>query len=105
MSKEKEAYPKGEAEFTGQLPENMGQDGTPPPDGNGQANIAVQQANAAVEGLAKRLGVSAPVFAAVMQMQGWASGKTVSETDFKKAVEAFLGAPISGVKENKGGEK
>jgi hypothetical protein len=78
-----------ETDFAGQP--NEGQSGKPSPE--------------TVEKLAKRLEVSAPVFAAVMQMQGWASGKTVSEDEFKKAVEAFLGAPISGVKTPEGEKK
>jgi hypothetical protein len=81
----------GQDENPGGLPDENPSDvpgGNPPPE--------------TIEKLAKRLGVSAPVFAAVKQMQGWASGKTVPEDEFKKAVEAFLGAPISGVKPLKG---
>jgi hypothetical protein len=44
----------------------------------------------------KNLNVDAPVFAAVMQTKGWASGKKVPEAVFKKAVEDFLGAPMGG---------
>ncbi|MDR0487039.1 MAG: hypothetical protein LBG91_02205 [Treponema sp.] len=44
----------------------------------------------------KNLNVDAPVFAAVIQTKGWASGKKVPEAVFKKAVEDFLGAPMGG---------
>jgi hypothetical protein len=44
----------------------------------------------------KNLNVAAPVFAAVIQTKGWASGKKVPEAVFKKAVEDFLGAPMGG---------
>jgi hypothetical protein len=44
----------------------------------------------------KNLNIDAPVFAAVIQAKGWASGKKVPEAAFKKAVEDFLGAPMDG---------
>ena len=44
----------------------------------------------------ENLNISKPVFAAVMQAEGWAAGKKVPETLFKKAVENFLGAPMGG---------
>lgn len=50
----------------------------------------------AVEEHAGNLKVAAPVFAAVMQSQGWAPGKKVDQTEFKAAVNAFLGAPMGG---------
>jgi hypothetical protein len=50
-----------------------------------------------VEDHAKRLHITAPVFAAVLQSQKWASGKKVFEAEFKEAVKAFLNAPIGGV--------
>jgi hypothetical protein len=50
----------------------------------------------AIEEHKKNLKVGAPVFAAVMQTKGWASGKKVPEAVFKKAVEDFLGAPMGG---------
>jgi hypothetical protein len=40
----------------------------------------------------------ASVFAAVMQANNWYAGKKVTAEEFKSAVEAFLGAPISGKK-------
>jgi len=49
-----------------------------------------------IEEHAQRMQVAAPVFAAVMQAERWANGKRVSETDFKRAVSAFLGAPMGG---------
>lgn len=53
-----------------------------------------------VEAQAQKHDIPAPVFAAVMQAQGWASGKAVSEKEFLGAVKDFLGAPM-----NKGGCK
>ena len=44
----------------------------------------------------ENLNISAPVFAAVMEMKGWNSGKKTPEAVFKKAIEEFLGAPIGG---------
>lgn len=49
-----------------------------------------------IEGHAAALGVSAAVFAAVRQYQGWAEGKKVERSAFEQAVYAFLGAPIGG---------
>jgi hypothetical protein len=43
------------------------------------------------------LNVSAPVFAAVIQAKGWASGKRVPVEVFDKAVKDFLGAPMDGI--------
>jgi hypothetical protein len=47
---------------------------------------------------AKEAKTPASVFAAVMQAQGWAAGKKVTAEEYKKAVEAFLGAPMGGEK-------
>jgi hypothetical protein len=52
----------------------------------------------AVEEHAAMLGVSAPVFAAVMQAQGWAAGKKVEKAAFENAVKAFLNGAAGGVK-------
>jgi hypothetical protein len=52
--------------------------------------------NLTIEEHAKNLKIDAPVFAAVMQINKWASGKKVSEADFKKAAKDFLGAPMGG---------
>ena len=51
-----------------------------------------------IEEHAKRLKTPTSVFAAVMQTRKWAAGKKVTETEFKTAVEEFLGAPIGGKK-------
>jgi hypothetical protein len=48
----------------------------------------------------KNLNIDAPVFAAVVQMKGWASGKKVPVAVFKKAVKEFLGAPMDGAEED-----
>jgi len=45
----------------------------------------------------KNLNISAPVFAAVIQAKGWASGKRVPVEIFEKAVKNFLGAPMDGM--------
>lgn len=50
----------------------------------------------AIEEHAVNLQISAPVFQAVMQAQNWAAGKKVEKTEFEKAVNAFLNAPIGG---------
>lgn len=50
----------------------------------------------AVEEHAANLQISAPVFQAVMQAQNWAAGKKVEKSEFEKAVNAFLNAPIGG---------
>jgi len=49
-----------------------------------------------IEEHSQNLGVDAPVFAAVMQAEGWAAGKRVTEAVFKEAVKSFLGAPMGG---------
>jgi hypothetical protein len=49
-----------------------------------------------VEEHAKTLNVSAPVFAAVRQYKGWAAGKKIERSEFEKAVNAFLNAPMGG---------
>jgi hypothetical protein len=51
-----------------------------------------------VEEHAKRQRLTAPIFAAVMQSKGWASGKKVSKSEFEEAINAFLGAPMGGRK-------
>jgi hypothetical protein len=50
----------------------------------------------AIEEHAKVLNVSAPVFAAVRQYKGWAAGKKVERSEFEKAANAFLNAPMGG---------
>jgi hypothetical protein len=47
-----------------------------------------------IEEHATSQGVAPSIFAAVMQSQCWATGKKTTETVFKDAVNAFLGAPI-----------
>jgi hypothetical protein len=50
----------------------------------------------AIEEHAAALKISAPVFAAVKQANGWAAGKKVEKEEFQKAVDGFLKAPIGG---------
>lgn len=51
-----------------------------------------------VEEHSKRQKLTAPIFAAVMQSKGWASGKKVTKSEFEEAINAFLGAPMGGRK-------
>ena len=51
-----------------------------------------------VEEHAKRQKLTAPIFSAVMQSKGWASGKKVTKTEFEEAIKAFLGSPMGGKK-------
>jgi hypothetical protein len=56
------------------------------------------KASMTVEEHAKRQKLTAPIFSAVMQSKGWASGKKVSKSEFEEAINAFLGAPMGGRK-------
>ena len=68
-----------------------------PPDNNpGSGNNDAEPKIPTIEEHAQKLKVDAPVFAAVMQSNKWASGRRVPEADFKKAVEGFLTAPMGG---------
>ena len=49
-----------------------------------------------VEEHAVKMKVDAPVFAAVMQSNNWASGKRMPVAVFEKAVKDFLGASMGG---------
>lgn len=51
-----------------------------------------------VEEHAKRQKLTAPIFSAVMQSKGWASGKKVTKSEFEEAIKAFLGSPMGGKK-------
>jgi hypothetical protein len=76
----------------------------PPGNSNEQKNVQEKkdgkQEIATIEEHKKNLNISAPVFAAVIQAKGWASGKKVLLADFQRAVEDFLGAPMDGVRED-----
>jgi len=76
---------------------NSASQNAPPSDSADQKNKKGKQENPTIEEHKKNLNISAPVFAAVMQSKGWASGKRVPEASFKKAVEDFLNAPMDGV--------
>jgi hypothetical protein len=69
-----------------------GSGGSRPPEKKKQGNPGLPT----IEEHAKNLNIDAPVFEAVMQSEKWANGKRVPESVFKKAVEAFLGAPMGG---------
>jgi hypothetical protein len=49
-----------------------------------------------VEEVGARLGVRKSELVAVMEMQGWKSGKKVNETALKEALNAFLSASMGG---------
>jgi hypothetical protein len=69
-----------------------------PAEAEATAQSAVPPAFLAIEEHAKARQISAPVFAAVRQMKGWAEGKKVDKAEFDEAVNAFLGAPMGGKK-------
>jgi hypothetical protein len=96
MSRRTEEGEYGSAENGGQPDETPREEGTAATEATGQT--AAPPAFLAIEEHAKALRISAPVFAAVRQMKGWAEGKKVADAEFSKAVNAFLGAPIGGKK-------
>jgi hypothetical protein len=67
----------------------------PPPNNNATRPGACGTFRA-VEEHAAALNISAPVFAAVKQANGWAAGKKVEKAEFEKAVNGFLQAPTGG---------
>ena len=44
----------------------------------------------------EQLKIKIPVFIGVCAVNGWKPGKVMTETEFRRAVEAFTGAPING---------
>ena len=42
-----------------------------------------------------RLGVGKPVFAGVCAANGWKPGRVMTEAEFRRAAEAFTGAPMN----------
>ena len=96
MSKKNENNQQG-TNPADQIPENNQPEnnsaGSEPDKGKGD-NIRT------IEEHKENMGISAPVFAAVMQTQKWGSGKKVPEAVFKNAVEEFLGAPMDGAKKD-----
>ncbi|MDR0710363.1 MAG: hypothetical protein LBF77_09885 [Spirochaetaceae bacterium] len=74
-------------------PEKSGGEDNPenkPPETGGEGGLV------SIEEHAERLKVSKPILAAVMQSEGWATGKAVTEKVFKAAIDAFLNAPMGG---------
>jgi hypothetical protein len=65
----------------------------------GTPDVREAQIFCAIEDHAKTLGVSFPVYAAVLHSKGWAVGKKVEKAEFEKAVKDFLNAPAGGVKD------
>ena len=44
----------------------------------------------------ERLNIKIPVFIGVCALNSWKPGRVMSEAEFRRAVEAFTGAPMSG---------
>jgi len=81
--------------------QNSADQNMPPDNGNGQKDDRKGKPEiATIEEHKKNLNISAPVFAAVIQAKGWASGKKVPVAVFQKAVKDFLGAPMDGARED-----
>ena len=97
MSKPK-ANDKPEDYDPGLNEQNRPADQTVPADNNNdqKADPKKEQELPTVEEHAVNLKVGAPVFAAVMQSNNWASGKRMPAADFEKAVKNFLGASMGG---------
>ena len=87
-----------EADQPGNNPGDLNPNENPPGNNSGGSDTDNHSGDdvLAIEEHKKNLNVDAPVFAAVMQITGWASGKKVPEAVFKRAVEDFLGAPMGG---------
>lgn len=49
-----------------------------------------------IEVLAEEQNISKTVLEGVKALNAWVDGREVSETEFKKSVQSFLGAPIDG---------
>ena len=49
-----------------------------------------------IEVLAQEQNISKTILEGVKALEGWTDSKEVSEGEFKKSVQAFLGAPIDG---------
>ena len=43
----------------------------------------------------KQLKIKIPVFIGVCAVNGWKPGKVMTETEFRRAAEAFTGAPMN----------
>ena len=79
-------------------PENNNQ-GSPPPGNPPPGNKLPENTDSAMLAIEEHrvnLDINVPVFRAVMQEQGWAAGKKITEAAFIDAVESFLGSPIGG---------
>jgi hypothetical protein len=77
----------------GETPEKSGGEDNPEnkaPETGGEAGLA------SIEEHAERLKIGKPILAAVMQSEGWAAGKQVTEEVFKTAINAFLNTPMGG---------
>jgi hypothetical protein len=72
--------------------------GTPAPEEPKDSRAEKEPGDPTVEELAEAAKTPAPVFAAVMQAQGWAEGKRIPKADYAKAVEEFLNGPAGGIR-------
>jgi hypothetical protein len=82
-----------EGQDVSETPEHPGGTEDPegrPPEGGGETN------GLSIEEHAEKLKVGKPIVAAVMQAEGWAAGKRVTEAVFKTAIDTFLNAPMNG---------
>lgn len=72
----------------------MEKENTPLPDKNSKdKDKKEKQKNLTVEQLAEKYKILPAVLAGVKEQQKWFPGKTVEETEFKKAVETFFKTP------------
>ena len=60
------------------------------------SRISNNQGNPTIEEHAQKMKIGAPVFAAVVDSNKWASGKRMPLAVFEQAVKDFLGAPMGG---------
>lgn len=50
-----------------------------------------------IENLSSRLQITTSILEGVKAYKGWSLGKKVTESEFRKSVEMFLGSPIDKV--------
>jgi hypothetical protein len=60
------------------------------PEGGGEPDLQT------IEEYAEKFKTGKPILAAIMEAEGWAAGKKVTEEVFKTAVETFLNGPMNG---------
>ena len=62
------------------------------------ANVSVQEELKPIEKLAETLNIATGIHEAVKVANGWKNGKQVTESQYKKAIDDFLNAPMRGGK-------